>query len=927
ERYLRGEPVAARPIGIIEQRWRWCCRNPMLAATSILALLLLLATLIVSLSFAYREATARMATEQSRMREVAMRKIAATERANAESQYRVAQQALATLYTHNGIWASQADLDGDALLWFARAAQLEGIDDVSSKMNGQRCHSWLHSSPIPVSTHWFDVSGIDDITRNWSLWQMCPNQPFLTFKSNGQFGVWNYKNDEIWRPSNELWCVASASWNEHGDRLALGCHTGHTHVVDSFSKTLLATYILDAPVVHVTFFGTGTQLAIATQRSVAVADFDSESTVRVIYNVEEGNIASVVVAPDNDTVAISTTDGTVALVSLSADAGTLISQIEGLHYDQQTANLNFLPVFSADSSRIIVRSRPRTVEVFDVGMGTSVSRRLLTEEEFAFAVSADRRRCAVGGDTYARPLTLRWSPDRVEMIRHNLRLVHQDAVTDLCFGGNDLIATCGQNQQVKLWSLKGQSSKTGRYNERAIPLATLAHTERVVGMRMGVSADTLITVQRDGLARVWQVPDFKPPGYYVQTNRGGSTIRLLDQGHWIIAGTTHWDGHVVRSSVRRTKDGMVFAETPQRHLSEMGAVLDTGISTDASILVSLHSNPHRSADTIITEAEYAGSIQLWQLPGGAAIGQAIRTSAEPRSVVILPGATTAAVLLADWRVVFVDFARCEIDRTIEPDDTMVVRNVDAAGRPTELFNGRLEYRGDAMVSWGLGTGLHVYDPSGKRLKCRTEFARQWDIRNLALSPDGATIALSTSSDRLMLINSNNGQILQELIHSSPIESISFSADAKIVLTGSLDGRVRMFYVATGERKGTDLVHNDGVLDAVVSPDYTCLAALTMDRRIIVWDVATGMWGMRPIVAPIGTKRVLFSSDSRYLLTMGIGTECLVCDLAEAMQSCDDLQRATLVGELLSGKRASNEMDNLTSEQWLQRWQAFQGISK
>jgi eukaryotic-like serine/threonine-protein kinase len=98
ERWLRGEPIRARPLGLVGHWWRLACRNPM-AATLLLGLLLALIGGFVGITWNWREAERLAAAESA-------------ERRKAETNLyrsRVAQAAL--LWQSNNVAGALEQLD------------------------------------------------------------------------------------------------------------------------------------------------------------------------------------------------------------------------------------------------------------------------------------------------------------------------------------------------------------------------------------------------------------------------------------------------------------------------------------------------------------------------------------------------------------------------------------------------------------------------------------------------------------------------------------------------------------------------------------------------------------------------------------------------------------------------------------------------
>src|SRR5262249_4645128 len=78
ERWLRGEPIMARPVGRFERTWRWCRRQPMKAAL-IAAVLVAIPTGFSLVSWQWRRAEDGLAATEKLRQEAVIREGAVNE--------------------------------------------------------------------------------------------------------------------------------------------------------------------------------------------------------------------------------------------------------------------------------------------------------------------------------------------------------------------------------------------------------------------------------------------------------------------------------------------------------------------------------------------------------------------------------------------------------------------------------------------------------------------------------------------------------------------------------------------------------------------------------------------------------------------------------------------------------------------------------
>ena len=932
-RFLSGLPVQARPVPGLEKAWRWCRRNPAIAGLSTLAVLLLLATTVSSFLLAISERAARINSDRNAEREKLLKN-------KVDAALVEERKTKSAMHLANGIWrAETGDVPG-ALLSFAESARSANKSPDEMDNHLRRWNSWYESHPRLVASTMLSA-GYQEVEKGgWDRVEFRSLGSEVLIQAGSQFVVWNFDKDIVWNLNTTFGSVTSATWSARGDELAIGCSDGRILRLNPESQETIDEIKTDSAVTQIIYSHDCNHLAVANSGKLMIVDVLSGEK-KTVFPAHPRRIVYLKFGPSGNELLSIALDRKARLFEIenpeSAKIESPVYRTKPSEYMQP-----FRPEFIHGGRSLLLRANHDDYLLFDVATGLQIGATSIDQHMYSFAVKDEF--LVMAGDKEAQVRQIASPVDEIsnisslneEQLQQENRLLsdpvgqmlHSYRTTNCDVSESGLIATGNWDQNVRLWKLDVASEDAPSIVQKK-QIALLPHQTRVRKVKFSEDSKHLITIQIDGLVRIFDLTNARPDDYVFDSPRGVNFARIVDDKYFITTGSSSWYARNANVSMRCFDSSEVQATTEKSQDENDDYLLDAICSMNNRTLITLHSRSPRSRSGFTSNDKSAGDIRFWNWPDCTELESQIFLDSEPRWIEHHPFTNQAAVCTSNMDVVLIDTETQKIENVLTRDTTKYNFDKRYSHFPQHPANQQLQYSpdGKSLVVWSqYNVGAFVWNLENAQLRFEPFENDGWPLTAAEYSSDGKYIVFSGGRNRdVTIIDALTGQQMGKVLEHTVVSyNAHFNSDSSLVVTSCRDGKARVFNWKTGDLIHNDLIHTADVLDAVFTPDSKYILSIGNDRQLKIWNANDGTIAVRPIEISRGSRHVKVSQDSRFAIVYGGHDYNSVIKLPnDDREQVANLDQAILASQLIANhKMQDNASVKINTEEWFSAWQNF-----
>ncbi|MBW3541737.1 MAG: NAD-dependent epimerase/dehydratase family protein, partial [Planctomycetes bacterium] len=884
-RWLRHEPIQARPIGPAQRLFRWCRRNPLIAALSAAAALLLVSVAVVS--FVGYVSTRNALT------------LAEEKTDEAETAREAAERTLADMYAFSGLVAAERGEPAQSALWFAAAAEQSRDDELRRQANQVRFHNWLRETPQPVFA--VNADGTVHAVR------FHPRRPLLLlhYSTPGtpqwHCTIWNYETGKSLDFPAAGRKVSEAAWSPDGLALAVAYEKGEVELLRVPSGEVAQTMTHGEWITALEFSRDGRYLAVANRRARV---WDLQSPERALTEVDHADQGrEVAFNSRGDRLATATADGRIRVFDIGPQALVELrwSPLAGRNTDHEPL---VRPVFINSDHGLLAPTDRSTVTWWNTESGSPVESFHLNRVTVV-EPCPNGRYVVMGGLSDGQF----WDLATRRPVGSRLRHLNQIRAADFSADGRTLL-TVAMDRRARLWSVPSGE-----------PLSPwLHHTDNVHHGDLSPDGKFIATAQGDGLVRVWQVPD-RPWDRETRLDVAANfRLRMAPFGPYVLPGGWNRERWATSTRVYHAVTG----EPAGPKLEVRGLLNDCDFAADGeqSVTVSsLEEHTDQRHPRNIRFAEQEGWIQFWNWKTGTEIAEPLRAPSEPIRCAYSPDGKSLVVVCAAGEMLLLD---AETKRIRSQQN-----HGSAASAGHNLLKGVVfSPDGELFATCGLGNVVQVWENGSGELRYSLRHDGRW-CWDVDFSRDGRFLLTASDEYNVKVWDAATGELAAApLEHPDMAFRACFSPDGRHIFTAGRDNAARLWDWKAGRLVCPALPHDDEVFGVAFSHDGRWLLTTCRSRTARFWEGQTG----KPVTPPLPLSgngywgyEIETTADGRYAVVAGSSLHAF--DMHALLHSPareTDPAELRLLAEVVSAQRThGGGVVNLTTTEWSHRWTDLQ----